>query len=671
MRALSIVAAVALLGGCDSTSTGVDQGPPGVDGGGGADLVEPPLGQPAILRFDATPAFVPPGTSSTLSWTVEGADRVTLDGADVAAADSRPVSPVATTTYVLEASNARGTVRAMATVTLRALVTPGDPGAADERTDVDTSAERKPISRLIYGYNNYSPGGTRPKNLTLDRRGGDRYCAYNWETNASSSGGSDTTYFYLNDGYLSSSTSPAAASFAAIDANRGRAMATMMLVQLGDYVAGDRSGAVDITNSTYLSHFKRLRLDGGSDPAVMPSAPNAGDATVSMDEYVNYVRWHYAGVADLFTSATAPLVIGLDNEPDLWHSAFAILQRSPTGPAIPRTGSLSGWKTPANDTELGRSVTPDELIARVKTITTMLRRVAPQAEIHGPSHYGFDGMELFAGSWPGLSTTYWFTDKFLTEMAAASTAAGKRLLDVYNFHWYPEAYAGGTRIIDLVTPADDAGFDAIAQNPRSYWDPTYDENSWITRDHTMGPVRIVTRVQEKIAARWPGTKLAITEYYPGGGGSIAGGIAEADTLGIFGRLGLHAAALWVIPFTDSDARFVHGGMKMFRDYDGQSGSFGDTSVRAQHSTVAGGSAYASVDNASDDRVVVVLINRTKTARTTALRVTHTQALRTAEVYTLTQASANPVRQADLTLSTVNALVYAMPARSVTTLVLRP
>ena len=48
-----------------------------------------------------------------------------------------------------------------------------------------------------------------------------------------------------------------------------------------------------------------------------------------------------------------------------------------------------------------------------------------------------------------------------------------------------------------------------------------------------------------------------------------------------------------------------------------------------------------------------------------------QLLNTAEVYRMESGSSAPVRQSDLSITQPNALVYTMPARSVTTLVLKP
>ena len=51
-------------------------------------------------------------------------------------------------------------------------------------------------------------------------------------------------------------------------------------------------------------------------------------------------------------------------------------------------------------------------------------------------------------------------------------------------------------------------------------------------------------LQKKIAENFPGTKLSISEYNYGGGGDISGGIAEADVLGIFARMGVFSANEW-------------------------------------------------------------------------------------------------------------------------------
>jgi hypothetical protein len=68
-------------------------------------------------------------------------------------------------------------------------------------------------------------------------------------------------------------------------------------------------------------------------------------------------------------------------------------------------------------------------------------------------------------------------------------------------------------------------------------------------------------------------------------------------------------------------------------------------------------------------MIVVAINRTGTAQTTGIAVTHDRIFDHAEVYQLTGASPNPQAMADIDLNLLNAFQYTMPAYSVTTLVL--
>ncbi|MGD8926894.1 MAG: glycoside hydrolase family 44 protein, partial [Thioalkalispiraceae bacterium] len=255
---------------------------------------------------------------------------------------------------------------------------------------------------------------------------------------------------------------------------------------------------------------------------------------------------------------------------------------------------------------------------------------------------------------------------YLKQLAAAESTYGHRLVDVLDIHWYPEAAGGGTRVIA------DSGDAAIAaarvQAPRSLWDPNYTETSWITQN--IGePIALLPRLKNKINTYYPGTKIAITEYYYGGGDHISGGIAQADVLGIFGREDVFAATLWRLGA--SNHTFIYGGFEMFRNYDGANGSFGNTSIKATNNDVENASVYASVDAGNPDRMVIICINKSGAARTAGIDITHTAQFNKAEVYTLTSASSQPVRQSDVNITLTNALQYTMPPNSVTTLVLKP
>jgi hypothetical protein len=66
-------------------------------------------------------------------------------------------------------------------------------------------------------------------------------------------------------------------------------------------------------------------------------------------------------------------------------------------------------------------------------------------------------------------------------------------------------------------------------------------------------------------------------------------------------------------------------------------------------------------------VTVIAINKTNAPLTAAVAVTDVRRLTRAQVYTLTAASPNPVRQRDLAITRPNAFTYTMPPMSVSTL----
>jgi len=77
------------------------------------------INAPTIASFTASPLTVNPGGSSTLAWSVSGATSISIDqavGTGLAASGSQSVTPAASTTYTLTATNPHGTTTATATV---------------------------------------------------------------------------------------------------------------------------------------------------------------------------------------------------------------------------------------------------------------------------------------------------------------------------------------------------------------------------------------------------------------------------------------------------------------------------------------------------------------------------------------------------------------------------
>jgi hypothetical protein len=294
--------------------------------------------------------------------------------------------------------------------------------------------------------------------------------------------------------------------------------------------------------------------------------------------------------------------------------------------------------------------------------------------IFGPVHYGFQGIYNWQGE---LSATpngaNWFPDKYLTAISAASATYGKPLVDVYDFHWYAEEYdSSGTRSTDLTgTTLTDAQVQLIVQSPRNLWDPTFTDstnsNPWIYQELGNSPINILGRLQAKINAEFPGMKVSLTEYESGGWNHIAGTIAQADNLGIFGSQGVFAANFWPPNGTYS---YALAGFRAFRDFDGAGANFGDTSLQSTSSNVQNVVVYASSDSTTPGRYVFVAINRSTTQQVTAIEGQSLSG--TAKLYQMTATTAqgqSTVQPVSIGSMPVNGstLTLTLPALSVTTI----
>lgn len=82
---------------------------------------------PVIMSFEASPADIMAGGSSTLSWSVSDATTVSIDQGigNVALTGSMAVSPAITTTYILTATNTTGSATARAQVLVSGSPPPG------------------------------------------------------------------------------------------------------------------------------------------------------------------------------------------------------------------------------------------------------------------------------------------------------------------------------------------------------------------------------------------------------------------------------------------------------------------------------------------------------------------------------------------------------------------
>jgi fibronectin type 3 domain-containing protein len=543
--------------------------------------------------------------------------------------------------YVVSAVNASGESANSA----QASATPA--GVAPNVTITITPTQTKPISPWIYGINFYSGITGAPPQLTFDRDGGNRWTAYNWETNASNAG---SDFEYENDDFLSSSTVSAEAVRSFIAGDQSNGLASLITVQLQGLVAGDESGPVSVTNPPDLSRFKQV-VDQKSTVSSVPFTltPPTTDANVYIDEFAWALDQKFSGMGIFGTNPAHPTFVSLDNEPELWNSTHLEVQ----GP---------------------NPVTSDNYIAKTITLTEALKDQFPNMVIFGPVHYGFQGIYNWQGELSATpSGANWFPDKYLNALSTASASYGKPLVDVYDFHWYVEEYdANGNRAIDLSgTTLTDAQVQLIVQSPRALWDPSFTDstnsNPWIYEELGNTPINLLGRLQAKINSEFPGMKISITEYENGGWNHIAGTIAQADNLGIFGAQGLFAASFWP---PNGTYPYALAGFRAFRDFDGAGANFGDTSLQSNSSNVQNVVVYASADSSTPGRFVFVAINRSTTSQVTA--ITGQSLSGTARLFQMTAASTqgqSPIQPVSIGTmpASGSSLTITLPPLSVTTI----
>jgi hypothetical protein len=146
------------------------------------------------------------------------------------------------------------------------------------------------------------------------------------------------------------------------------------------------------------------------------------------------------------------------------------------------------------------------------------------------------------------------------------------------------------------------------RSTRSLWDTNYTDASWIS-----DKVKLIPRMRDWVNAHYPGTQIGITEYSWGADGHISGAIAQADVFGILGREGLDLATRWTTPATGTPS---YNAIKMYRNYDGNKSTFGETAVRATAPNPDNVAIFAA--QRADGALTIVAINKQLTTATPAL-----------------------------------------------------
>lgn len=666
----------------------------------------------AQYQFSATVG----GTANTaVTWSVDE-----NNGGSVTSTGVYTAPNTAGTYHVRATSQASNTATATATVTVvasGAYITPGNI-TGDVVVSMD-SRETRPISPYIYGLNFAHRWGTEWTTLwgtympkyTLNRWGGNNTTPHNWETGYTNSG-NDVEGFPNYDHHINTAGAepgPGAAIQNPIELTQQADASMVVTLPILGYVARDAAGSVPIpvapgptTPATPdPTRWLEVRAKNPSGPT---ATPNVTDEYVYTDDYVKWVDTTFPAAKN---STTKTIFYQLDNEPDIWQDTHVEIRGMYNGRQI-----ATGF---------------DELVDKTVAHASAVKSMIPGAMVWGGGIAGFDGLTHL--HWedvppgpppytghpaPPAGYTY-YVDYFLEKLKQASDIAGQRLIDVFDMHWYTQSdcVSNDNRDQNAVCNGTTPSVER-EQITRSLWDPYYVESTWITGsipdtdakncigdiNNRRCPIYLIPRLQARIDQYFPGTKLAIGEYYYFRGGDISAAIANADALGIFGKFGVHAATMWpygnIWAYQDSTCtseacaatrgyRCALMAIDIYRNYDGNNSKFGDTHIGAAIADPAFTSpatqnervtAYASMDAGNPDRVVIVAINKATTTINAGLKITHTKAFNTAEVWRVTGTNGGlggctaPTRQADVTLTATNAFNASLPAQSVSVIVLK-
>ncbi len=432
---------------------------------------------------------------------------------------------------------------------------------------INTAQERDTISKYIYGANN-----TNYPLATFIRFGGNRTSAYNWENNFSNAG---ADYYNENDNYLPWVMGIHPADYLktgiclqafndSVLAHNGIAALTLPMV---GYVANDGNGIVQQNEIAPSPRWGKIINQKGS---AFTLHPDTTDSKIYVDEEINFLLKKF-GTAKTATGVKAYV---MDNEPGLWVYQFSHMRTYAT--------------------------TYNELFTKSISLAATIKKMDADALVLGSEAWGFSEYWNLqnAPDAGNYSTDHWFIDTYLKTMKHAQDSTGKRLLDVFSIHWYPQVNGVYS---DDTSAAVRSG---RIQCPRTLWDSGYKENSWIINSGFGAEFPLIQHIQKSINTFYPKTKFGITEYDYGAHNDISGGIAQADVLGIFGKYGLDYAASW-----GNIDGYVKTAFDLYLNYDGNRSVYGLINVKATDNNVTSTSIYSSVNDNSNDELHTIIINK--------------------------------------------------------------
>jgi hypothetical protein len=510
--------------------------------------------------------------------------------------------------------------------------------------NVDAQLNRYPISPLIYGVAFASSNQLADGNFTLNRSGGNAETRYNWQLNAHNHGfdwyfesisDESTTPAATADDFVANSKSGGAQPMLTIPMigwapklgpERGK-LSSYSIAKYGPQTGNDWEWMSDAGNG--ISSTNGNKPISWNDPNDANFPTNAAFQQAFIQHLTN--RWQWS------TNGGVPYYC-MDNEHSIWFSTHQDVH--PVGPTM------------------------QEIYTNLVAYAGVVKALDPNAQVLAPEEWGWSG--YFYSGYDLQNSGYhdrnnhggWdYGPWLLNQLYQRATNTQQRLLDVFTLHCYPQGGEFGSDV--------SASMQLLRnRSTRQLWDTNYVDASWIGQQATNNILMLIPRMKNWVAKYYPGTRTGITEYNWGGEGNINGATAQADVFGIFGREGLDLATRWRAVATSD---LVHQAMKMYRNYDGNKSTFGDTSISATGPNPDNVSAFAAL-RSSDNALTLMVINKQLTLSATAtVTITNRVLSGAGQVWQLT--SANVINRLSDLHFTGGVFTNTVPAQSITLFVL--
>jgi uncharacterized protein (TIGR03437 family) len=518
---------------------------------------------------------------------------------------------------------------------------------------IDAAANTHPISPYIYGINEYTDAGLGSiMRIPVRRWGGDADTSYNWQIDVYNSA---SDWYFANFPQYSGSAAaiPDGGSFDLFhEANLKTGAFSVASMPILDWTPKDTSscsypvslyGAQQKVNDGCGNGIRPNGSQIAADPttAYQPSTPEF------QQQWVDYIMHRYGPA-----NAGGVRLWSMDNEPEWWYGVHIDIYQQPA--------------------------TYNDMMLRNLTWAQAVKAADPTALVTGPIPGGWSGM-LFSSKdiWSGWTTRspwkYWdnpvdykahgsvyWVPYYLQQMQKFERQNGYRLLDVLDVHAYIQPSA-------LSSEAGDTAMETLRMtSTRALWDPGYIVPGGGYEDANGNEVamQLIPRLRQWMADNYPGTKVAIGEYWWHALDSITGAIAQADVLGIFGREQLDYGMLWGPPAPTDPGAFA---FKIFLNYDGNGSQFGGTSVSATSDNWDTLSIFAA--ERYDSALTVLVLNKTTTDLADTISLQNFTPAGTAQVWQYGHSNLGAiVHSADIGVAS-SGLGMTFPAYSMTLLVI--